>query len=57
LARAGTSEELITAELDFTAIAAWYDLLPWREWLAGPQRDVSRLIADELSALSMSSAQ
>ena len=54
--RAGT-EELITAELDFTAIASWYDVLPWREWLAGPQREISRLIVDELSALSMSTAQ
>jgi predicted amidohydrolase len=54
LARAGTHEELITAELDFTAIAAWYDVLPWREWLAGPQRAVSQLVADELSALASS---
>jgi predicted amidohydrolase len=53
LARAGSDEELITADVDFTAIAAWYDVLPWREWLAGPQREVSRLIVDELSALSM----
>lgn len=52
LARAGTGEELITAELDFTAIARWYDLLPWREWRAGPQGAVSRLVADELSALA-----
>jgi predicted amidohydrolase len=51
LARAGAGEELITAKLDFTAIAEWYDVLPWREWRAGPQRPVSRLIADELSAL------
>ncbi len=52
LARAGADEELITAELDFAAIAEWYDLLPWREWRAGPQRPVSRLIADELAALA-----
>jgi len=52
LARAGADEELITARLDFAAIAAWYDVLPWREWLAGPQRPVSRLIADELSELA-----
>jgi hypothetical protein len=52
LARAGVDEELITAELDFVAIAAWYDLLPWREWRAGPQQPVSRLIADELSTLA-----
>jgi predicted amidohydrolase len=52
LARAGADEELITAELDFAAIAEWYDLLPWREWRAGPQRSVSRLIAAELSALA-----
>jgi predicted amidohydrolase len=57
LARAGTDEELITAELDFTKIAEWYDLMPWREWLAGPQKGVSRLIAEELSALSMSPSQ
>jgi predicted amidohydrolase len=52
LARAGADEELITAELDFAAIAQWYDVLPWREWLAGPQAPVSRLIADELSSLA-----
>jgi predicted amidohydrolase len=56
LARAGSDEELITAELDFTEIAKWYDVLPWREWMAGPQREVSRLIADELSALAMTPA-
>jgi predicted amidohydrolase len=49
LARAGTGEELIAAELDFAAIAEWYDVLPWREWLAGPQAPISRLIADELT--------
>src|SRR3954454_15880248 len=37
LARAGTGEELITAAIDFAAIAQWYDLMPWREWRAGPQ--------------------
>ena len=52
LARAGMGEELIAAELDFAAIAEWYDVLPWREWLAGPQAPVARLIADELSAQS-----
>jgi predicted amidohydrolase len=52
LARADRDEGVITAVLDFAAIAAWYDLLPWREWRAGPQRPVSRLIAEELSALS-----
>jgi predicted amidohydrolase len=52
LARAGADEGLITAAIDFAAIAEWYDLLPWREWRAGPQRPVSRLIADELSALA-----
>jgi len=52
LARAGADEELITAEVDFAAIAQWYDLLPWREWRAGPQAPVSRLVADELAALS-----
>ncbi len=52
LARAGADEGLITAKLDFGAIAEWYDLMPWREWRAGPQRPVSRLIADELSGLA-----
>jgi predicted amidohydrolase len=52
LARAGVEEGLISAVVDFAAIAEWYDLLPWREWRAGPQRPVSRLIADELSALA-----
>jgi len=52
LARAGADEELISAEIDFAAIAQWYDLLPWREWRAGPQGPVSRLIADEFAALS-----
>jgi len=52
LARAGTGEELITAEVDFAAITRWYDLLPWREWRAGPQQPVSRLIAEELTALA-----
>ena len=42
------------SELDFTGIAAWYDILPWREWLAGPQRGVSQLVAEELSALASS---
>lgn len=52
VARAGADEGLITAELDFATIAEWYDLLPWREWRAGPQSRVSRLIAAELSALA-----
>jgi predicted amidohydrolase len=52
LARAGADEELITAELDFASIAQWYDLLPWREWRSGPQLPVSRLVAEELSALA-----
>jgi predicted amidohydrolase len=54
LARAGTDEELITAEVDFAAFALWYDLLPWREGRTGPQRPVSRLIAEELAALAES---
>ena len=49
LAQAGTGEELITAELDFAAIAQWYDLLPWREWRAGPQRRITDLVADALA--------
>ncbi len=38
LAKAGAGEEVITATIDFAAIGKWYDLLPWREWRAGPQR-------------------
>jgi predicted amidohydrolase len=52
LARAGRDEELITAEVDFAAIGEWYDVLPWREWRAGPQLPISRLVADELTALA-----
>ncbi|MFA5884280.1 MAG: carbon-nitrogen hydrolase family protein [Acidimicrobiia bacterium] len=52
LAQAGTDEELITAELDFTELARWYDLLPWREWRLGPQLPITRLVADELAALA-----
>jgi predicted amidohydrolase len=52
LARAGVDEELIAAEIDFSEIARWYDLLPWRDWRAGPQQPVSRLVADELAALA-----
>jgi predicted amidohydrolase len=52
LARADSNEGVIAAELDFAAIAAWYDLMPWRAWRAGPQRPLSQLIADELTALS-----
>lgn len=52
LARAGWDEELITADVDFAAIAQWYDLLPWREWRAGPQQPLSALIGDELTALA-----
>jgi len=51
LAQAGAGEELITAELDFTELAKWYDLLPWREWRSGPQKPITRLVADELAAL------
>ena len=52
LAQAGTDEALITAELDFTELAQWYDWLPWREWRLGPQAPITRLVADELSALA-----
>ena len=51
LARAGTDEELITAEIDFREIGRWYDVMPWREWRAGPQQPVTRLAAQELAAL------
>jgi len=52
LAQAGTEEELITAKLDFAALGQWYDWLPWREWRAGPQLPISRLVATELSKLA-----
>lgn len=51
LAQAGSDEELISAELDFTALARWYDWLPWREWRLGPQRQITRLVAEELDRL------
>lgn len=51
LARAGTEEELITATLDFTGMARWWDLLPWREWRTGPQAPITGLVAEELAAL------
>ena len=49
LAQAGTEEEVITATIDYAAIGRWYDLLPWREWRAGPQRPITDLVVDELS--------
>jgi predicted amidohydrolase len=52
LARAGADEELITATLDFTEMAGWWDLLPWREWRTGPQAPITKLVADELAALA-----
>jgi predicted amidohydrolase len=52
LARAGSGEELIVTEIDFSEIARWHDLMPWREWRAGPQLPISRLVAQELSALA-----
>jgi predicted amidohydrolase len=52
LAQAGEDEELIVAKLDFIELAKWYDWLPWREWRLGPQREITRLVAEELMALS-----
>jgi len=52
LAQAGAEEELIAAELDFTELAKWYDLLPWREWRSGPQRPITALVAEELAQLA-----
>ena len=51
LAQAGAEEELVAAELDFSELSGWYDILPWRRWRTGPQRAVTRLVADELAAL------
>jgi predicted amidohydrolase len=52
LAQAGEQSELIIADLDFEELGKWYDWLPWREWRAGPQREITRLVADELSKLA-----
>jgi predicted amidohydrolase len=52
LARAGADEGIVSADVDFSEVAKWYDWLPWREWRAGPQAPLGRLIADELAALS-----
>jgi predicted amidohydrolase len=52
LARGGDAEELVVADVDFTAIGQWYDLLPWREWRDGPQLSITRLAADELATLA-----
>jgi predicted amidohydrolase len=52
LARGDAEEGIVSAVVDFEAIAQWYDLLPWREWRAGPHGPLGRLIADELAALS-----
>jgi len=49
LARAGAEDEVITATIDFATIGKWYDLLPWRDWRAGPQRPITDLVARELS--------
>ena len=52
LAQAGADEELITAVLDFTELAKWYDWLPWREWRLGPQQPINELVASEFSKIS-----
>jgi predicted amidohydrolase len=49
LAKAGAEDEVITATIDFATIGKWYDLLPWRDWRAGPQRPITDLVARELS--------
>lgn len=50
LAKAGAEDEVITATIDFATIGKWYDLLPWRDWRAGPQRPITDLVARELSS-------
>lgn len=52
LAQAGSDEELIVAKLDYEELGRWYDWLPWREWRLGPQREITRLVANELAALA-----
>ncbi|MCB0994245.1 MAG: hypothetical protein KDB21_04075, partial [Acidimicrobiales bacterium] len=51
LARAGIDEEMIVATLNFAQLDAWHDWLPWREWRAGAQAPVSRLVAEEFARL------
>ena len=52
LAAADAEEETIVAELDFDALARWYDLLPWREWRLGPQHRVTDLVRREFEAIA-----
>ena len=52
LARAGEREELIVATLNYARMAAWHDILPWRDWRLGPQGAATRLVADEFAALA-----
>lgn len=51
-AQAGAEEELISARIDFTDYSQWNDWLPWREWRLGPQAPITKLVADELAALT-----
>ncbi len=52
LAQAGEREELIVATLNYAKVAAWHDILPWREWRLGPQGPATRLVADEFARLA-----
>jgi len=51
-ARAGTDEALLVATIDFAQLQRWHDVFPWREWRNGRQSSVSKLVAEEFSALA-----
>jgi len=49
---AGENEEIVSATLSFEKLHRWESVLPIRQWRAGRQLAVSRLIADEFAALA-----
>lgn len=51
-ARGGTEEDIVLATLDFDQLERWRQVFPWREWRHGRQAAVSKLIAEEFSALA-----
>ena len=52
IAVADESEQLIVGTVNFDKIAAWNDVLPWRDWRMGGQAGATRLVADEFAALA-----
>ncbi len=51
-ARGGTDEGLVVATVNFAQLQRWHDVFPWREWRRGRQAAVSKLVAEEFSALA-----